>query len=337
MTNTTGRDYWRSLDERAGRPDLDAELIPEHAHELGGALDRRRFLSLMGASIALAGAGGCRRPEIPILPYTRVPEDVIAGLPTYYATAMPRPGGYFPLLAESHEGRPTKLEGNPLVAASGGATDAFAQASILSLYDPDRAAGVASKGTDSTWDAFDDFAGKHFAALRKAGGAGLRFLAGDLDSPAMDLLRTHIRASMPEARWHTDEPIDDAAAREGATLALGSAVVPRFHLERAAVVLTLDADILGVEDCGVDHVRGFAAARTPAGDRPMSRLYAVEPAYTPTGGMADHRLRLPAGQVAAYALALARALAEVVLGRKASSAALEPAEAAVGREGRRRT
>ena len=310
MSHLNGRDYWRSLDELAGNPDADAHLVPEHAHQLGDALDRRRFLSLMAASIGLAGASGCRRPEIPILAYTRPPEDVIPGLPTYYATAMPRPGGYFPLLAESHEGRPTKLEGNPLVAASGGAADAFAQASILSMYDPDRALGVANKGADSSWDTFDDFSTRHFAELRKAGGAGLRFLAEDLDSPSMDLLRKHIKETLPEAHWHTYEPIDDANSREGATLAFGSAVVPRCHLEKAAIILTLDADILGVEDCGVDYVRGFGAARSPGREdkKPIVRLYAVEPAYTATGGMADHRLRLPAGQVVGYALALAKEL-----------------------------
>ena len=310
MSPHTGRDYWRSLDERAGRPDADAGLIPEHAHQLGEALDRRRFLSLMGASIALAGAAGCRRPEIPILAYTRVPEDVIPGLPTYYATAMPRPGGYFPLLAETHGGRPTKLEGNPTVAASRGAADAFAQASILSMYDPDRAMGVSTGGADATWEAFEDFSTRHFAKLRKAGGAGLRFLAENLDSPAMDLLRGHIRATLPQAHWHTYSPVDQGNAREGALLAFGTPLVPRYHLEKAAVILTLDADILGVEDVGVDNVRGFAAARSPGreGDAPIVRLYAVEPAFTPTGGMADHRLRMPAGQVAGYALTLAKEL-----------------------------
>jgi MoCo/4Fe-4S cofactor protein with predicted Tat translocation signal len=305
-----GRAYWRSLEELADAPELHgllAEHAPRHAAELGGALDRRRFLQLMAASIGLAGLAGCRRPELEILPYSKTPDDVIPGLPTFYATAMPRPGGAFPVLAESHEGRPTKIEGNPGAPDSLGSTDAFAQASILDLYDPDRSRSVLKGSEPSSWDAFDAWAAPHFAALRKAGGKGLYVLAEDIESPSLALVRAHLKETMPAASWHAYEPIGADNPRNGAALAFDGPAEPQYDFAKAGVVLALDCDFLGLEDRGVNHVRGFAEARA-AGARggPMARLYAVEPTYTLTGGMADHRLRLPASHVQEYALALAQ-------------------------------
>ncbi len=183
---------------------------------LEGGVDRRRFLQLMAASLGLAGLSGCRRPELHALPYTRPPEEVVPGLPDYYATAMPRRGGAVPVLVESHEGRPTKIEGNPKHPDSAGATDAIAQASVLDLYDPDRFSPVLRGGAASTWEAYDAFAADHFAAIRGRKGQGLRVLSEDVDSPSLDLLREHLRAVMPEARWHTYDAISPSNVRAGA-------------------------------------------------------------------------------------------------------------------------
>ena len=147
--------------------------FPQSMRELvGGGIDRRRFLHLMAASLGLAGVAGCRRPELKALPYAKRPEGVVPGLPNFYATAMPRAGTAFPVLVESHEGRPTKIEGNPRHAESGGASDAQAQASVLDLYDPDRSSTVLQKGQPSSWREFDAFAGKHFTAARNQKGKG---------------------------------------------------------------------------------------------------------------------------------------------------------------------
>jgi molybdopterin-containing oxidoreductase family iron-sulfur binding subunit len=274
---------------------------------LDGGVDRRRFLHLMAASLGLAGLTGCRRPELPALPYTKPPEEVVPGLPTYYATAMPRPGSASPVLAESHVGRPTRIEGNPRHPQSGGSSDALAQASVLDLYDPDRSRAVLRGGEPSTWEAYDAFAARHFAVLRDQKGRGLHLLCGDVASPALELLREHLRTVLPEAHWYTYEPIDQANARAGALLAFGTPVVPRYRFEHAEVVLALDADILGLEDDGGRHVREFADARRveKAGD-PSNRLYVVESRYSLTGGAADHRLRLASSQVVDYAVALGR-------------------------------
>ena len=323
---TRGKTYWRSLDQLADTPafrDWVERRFPQSMMELlSGGVDRRHFLQLMAASLGLAGLAGCRRPEIRALPYTKSPPEVVPGLPDFYATAVTHRGGVFPVLVESHEGRPTKIEGNPRQPDSGGSSDAIAQASVLDLYDPDRAGPVLQKGQPSTWKDYDAFAAKHYPALRDRKGKGLRILIGDLSSPAVDLLHQHCLSVMPEARWHVYSPVTQANRAGGATLAFGSPVVPRYHFEKAQVVLSLDCDFLGLEEEGTRHHRGFSRARLGEGATPtMNRLYVVESQFSITGGMADHRLRLPSSQVAAYARALAR---ELTLGEKVAPAPGSP-------------
>jgi molybdopterin-containing oxidoreductase family iron-sulfur binding subunit len=314
----TGKAYWRSLDELADTPafrEWVERRFPQSMRELlDGAVDRRRFLHLMAASLGLAGLAGCRRPESFVLPYAKAPEDVLPGLPTFYATAMPRPGSAVALLVESHEGRPTKVEGNPKHPDSAGASDLLAQASVLDLYDPDRSRTVLhvqKDGNESSWGAFEAFAAEQLTGLRARKGEGLHVLSGDVDSPALELLREHMHSALPSARWHVHEPIGRKNIDEGISLAFGESLTARYRFDRARVVVALDADILGLESDGGRHVGDFARSRQVAsGGDAMGRLYAVESTYSITGGMADHRLRLPSSQVAEYALSLAREVLE---------------------------
>ncbi|MBY0512599.1 MAG: 4Fe-4S dicluster domain-containing protein [Gemmataceae bacterium] len=293
--------------ESRGEAEFDDAGLP-HA-----AVNRRGFLALSAAT--LAGLAGCRRPEQPILPYSAVPDDqighVVHGKPTFYATCQPRPGGALPLLVESHDGRPTKVEGNPKHPCSRGATDAHAQASILDLYSPDRVMndrypGVMEKGLHRRWEDFDQFLRRESTALLKAEGQGLYILAEELNSPAVRLVREHMAAKLPKASWHTYEPVDATEAQKGAELAFGRRVSVRYRFEHATRILALDSDFLGTDPDAVAAGRAFAAGRNP--DRPggMSRLYVVEPGLTVTGTMADHRLRLPASQVGELLYAIAQ-------------------------------
>ena len=222
-TGSTGKTYWRSLDELAETPSfrrwVEQEFPRSMRELLDGGIDRRRFLHLMAASLGLAGLAGCRRPELTAAPYAKRPEEIIPGLPTFYATAMPRPGSAFPVLVESHEGRPTKIEGNPRHPDSGGASDAWALASVLDLYDPDRASGVLHQGRPSSWQEFDAFGARHFASVRERKGRGLHLLSEDVASPSLDLLREHLRTVLPEARWHVFEPVSRDHIPAGANLA----------------------------------------------------------------------------------------------------------------------
>jgi MoCo/4Fe-4S cofactor protein with predicted Tat translocation signal len=307
-----GREYWRSLEELAGTPEFEEFLhdeFPRLAAVLGAGVDRRAFLKLMGASLGLAGLAACtKQPAETVVPYTRQPEEIVLGEPLYFATAMPLAGGALGLLVESHEGRPTKVEGNPEHPASLGATDALAQASILSLYDPDRSQVITSAGEIRTWADFRAALDQVLVAQRSGGGKGLRLLTETVVSPTLAQQIAQLRKAFPAARWHQFEPACGAAML-GARQALGQPVTTRYQLRQADVVLALDADALGSGPASVRYAREFTARRRPPeGAGTMNRLYVVETMPTVTGAMADHRLALRPSDIEPLARALAAAL-----------------------------
>jgi molybdopterin-containing oxidoreductase family iron-sulfur binding subunit len=309
----TGPKYWRSLDELAQTPGFKAQLareFPDGASELEG-VDRRNFMKIMAASFALGGVGlaGCRRPEKYIMPYGKSVEGVIPGLPSYYATAMPVRKAAIPLLAETHQGRPTKLEGNPTYAPHGGSASVQAQASILDLYDPDRATAHTKAGKVLDAAAVNEVLANVNRTYAGNGGSGLAFLADESSSPTRARLVRALRAKFPRAIWAEYEPVADEPPVAAAQAAFGNAVKPVYHFAKAKRVISIDADFLHSESGSLYYARGFADGRRVAkkGD-PMNRLYTVESALTLTGMMADHRLRLASSQMTAFAAQLASAL-----------------------------
>ena len=313
LEGTRGREFWRSLDAVAGTAEFQAYLhreFPENASEWLDPVGRRGFLKLMGASLALAGVSACtRQPDELIVPYVRQPEEVVPGKPLFFATAMPMAGAGLGLLVESHEGRPTKIEGNPDHPSSRGATDVFAQAAILGLYDPDRSQTVTNVGQIQPFGAFVAAMRTVTTAQQGRQGAGFRILTGTVASPTAAAQIREIQARMPLARWYQWEPLGRHTAREGARLAFGQYVEPQYALEKADVLVTLDADVLCTGPAGVKHARAFASRRrVENGAAPLSRLYAVESTPTNTGTKADHRLPLRASQIEAFTRALAGVL-----------------------------
>lgn len=319
----TGPRYWRSLDELAATPGFKAQLareFPEGASELDG-VDRRQFLKIMAASFALGGVGlaGCRRPEQHVLPYGKSVEGVIPGLPLYYATAMPVRKYAIPLLAETHQGRPTKVEGNPTFQALGGASSLHAQASVLDLYDPDRATRHTSNGRELRPADVNDLLAKIGNDFAANGGAGLAFLAEESSSPTRARLVAALRARFPRAIWSEYEPISDDAPAEAVRTAFGQDVRPLYRFSRAKRVVSIDADFLRADAANLYHSREFANARrvkNPEDARNMNRLYVAESAFTLTGSMADHRLRV----ASSHMVAVIAALAAKVTGNTAFSA-----------------
>jgi molybdopterin-containing oxidoreductase family iron-sulfur binding subunit len=326
--NLTGKRYWRSLGELSDTPEFRGWLereFPAGAAQLeGDEWSRRGFLKLMGASMALAGFGltSCRRPEAHLVPFTKSVEWAIPGKALFYATAMPRRTGAIPLVVTTHDGRPTKIDGNPLHPASGGATDAFAQASILDLYDPARSKRFAEK-TEKVADgkkaenletrdraAFEKYLGQLRSKISADGGAGLAFLVEEVHSPTRERLRAELVKAFPKMRWCVYDPLLTEAQAFATHMSFGdnSRLIPR--LDRADVVLALDNDFLDCGDGDLAAVRAFSARRrvSEAKDT-MNRLYVVENRFTLTGAMADHRLRCPASQIGAFAFALAGKIA----------------------------
>jgi molybdopterin-containing oxidoreductase family iron-sulfur binding subunit len=303
-----GKAYWRSLDELADTEDFREFLhreFPEKASEwTGDGVSRREFLKVMSASFALAGLAACtRQPTEEIVPYgAHPPEELIPGRPLFYATAVPRNGYAIGVLAESHMGRPTKIEGNPEHPASLGAAGIFAQASLLTLYDPDRSQVVLERRGIQTWGAFLGNLRDRLATQKGKAGSGLRLLTGTATSPAlMEQIRAVLKA-YPEARWHAHEPVGSDNARAGARLAFDDEVETHYRLDGADVVLSLDSDFLAWGPGSLRYARDFASRR--GADR-MNRLYVLETSPTITGSMADHRLARRAGEIAAFAAALA--------------------------------
>jgi molybdopterin-containing oxidoreductase family iron-sulfur binding subunit len=322
LSSGDNQEFWRSLDELAETPeflDYVSHEFPRQSGEWMDTVARRSFLKLMAASLGLAGVGlgGCmRQPDEMIVPYVRQPEDFVPGQPLFFATCTTLGGYATGLLVESHLGRPTKIEGNPEHSASLGATDAFAQASILSLYDPDRSQTTMKGGQISTWGEFLTAISVELPALRGRNGKGLAILTETITSPALaDQLRTLLK-ELPEAKWHQYEPVGRDNVRAGAKLAFGEHVDSIYHFDRADVVLALDAEFLTAMPGSVRYARDFMDRRKlaraegpPVGPRhTMNRLYAVESTPGLSGAVADHRLPLRADKVEGFARTLAAKL-----------------------------
>jgi MoCo/4Fe-4S cofactor protein with predicted Tat translocation signal len=311
LQSKTGKQYWRTLEELAGDPEftelLHREFPRQAPSEWDDGVDRRDFLKLMAASLALAGLGGCgRTPEQVVVPYVKQPEGMILGRPQFFATAMPFGADAIGLLVESHEGRPTKIEGNPDHPSSLGATNVFAQASVLNLYDPDRAQTVTKYGEIQTWSLFIESAQTIATGMKTTNGAGFRILTGLITSPTLAAQIQSILTLFPKAKWHQWEPAVGDGTREGAKLAFGSYLNTVYRPEKADVILSLDSDFLGSGPGHIRYAREFSRRRKLNGpDDTMNRLYVVEPTPSVTGATADHRWPLRSSEVEIFARALA--------------------------------
>ncbi|MGH6725184.1 MAG: 4Fe-4S dicluster domain-containing protein [Pseudolabrys sp.] len=268
-------------------------------------IDRRAALKLLAGGAALSLAS-CGKPREEIVPYVEQPERVVPGIPLRFATTLDLSGYGRGAIVTSVEGRPIKIEGNPRHPASLGSTDIFAEADVMSLYDPDRSKAARGPTQVESWDAFQSALRAQMEKERARGGAGLRILSGRVTSPTLARQRTALLKQFPQARWYRYEPITDDSEMAGAQLAYGRPLTALPRVAEASVVLSLDADWLGAGPSQIANARGFAEARrqTSAPDR-FQRLYVVEPAWTATGANADHRLPLRPELIRNVAIAVA--------------------------------
>src|SRR5512132_2025845 len=258
------RAYWRSLAQVEERPEYRAALereFPEGASELPEGMTRRDMMMLLGASLSLAGLAACRRPVEQIVPYVTAPEETVPGIPRYYATTMPFRRSAYGLIVESHEGRPTKIEGNPSHPSTLGASSSRVQASVLSLYDPDRSQSVRLKGDPKSWSDFVTAWGPLSEAHAADGGAGLAVLSESFSSPTLARLASELRARYPRMVWATYDAVSDEGRLAGLRQATGRDLDLMLRLDRAAVILALDADPLLTDPEMIRHARGFADGR----------------------------------------------------------------------------
>jgi MoCo/4Fe-4S cofactor protein with predicted Tat translocation signal len=315
LQSKSGKQYWRTLEELADDPHFEELLhreFPRQASEWDESVDRRDFLKLMAASLAFAGLSGCKaNVQSHIVPYVKQPDGMVLGKPLFFATVMPFGADAIGLLVESHEGRPTNIAGNPDHPSSLGATDAIAQASILNLYDPDRAQTVTYLGEIRTWSEFLDSAQATTAGIKSVNGAGFRILTGTIASPTVASQIQALLKLYPQAKWHQWEPAVSDGAREGAKLALGRYVNTVYRPQRAEVILSLDSDFLASGPGHIRYMKEFYRRRKLVEHEEverlsgeMNRLYVVEPTPSVTGSNADHRLPLRPSEVEQFARAL---------------------------------
>ena len=316
----SGPRYWRSLEHKADSPEFRAFVekeFPSGVDLIEDPVSRRNFMKIMSASFALAGLGvsGCRRPEHKILPFSKMPENYVHGAPQLYATSMPTRQSAVPLVVKSYDGRPIKIEGNAEHPNSNGGTDQYAQASILSLYDPDR-------GLNFKLGETDDKGVKSLRVIAKAkvleqldglANSKTHVLMEQSSSPSRARLVDGLKAK--GVRFYEYEPVDFSVHAEAASIAFGSSVKPAYKFDKAKAILSLDCDFLGTEESAFENISGFAAGRRVKDDdtenpaEVMNRLYSVEGLLSLTGTNADHRLRIPTGSVGRVAaLALKEAI-----------------------------
>ncbi|HBB90102.1 MAG TPA: molybdopterin oxidoreductase [Blastocatellia bacterium] len=309
--------YWRSLDELADTPEfreLVAREFPQAAEEWNDPFERRTFLKLMSASLALAGLSGCAfQPPEKIVPYVTQPEEEVPGKALFFATASSLGGIATPLLARSNEGRPTKVEGNPDHPNSrnsdpqdrgSSATDIFAQASILNLYDPDRSQTPLYRDEARTWSTFVGEIRTALDEQRPKQGSGIRFLTETVTSPSLAAQFKAILTEFPQAKWHQYEPANNDNARAGAVMAFGQPVNTIYDFSKADRILSLDADFLSAHPGTLKYARDFAARRRVSeGQKEINRLYAIETTPTTTGAKADHRWSVKPSALENYARA----------------------------------
>ncbi len=310
--NPTGKKYWRSLNDLADTPafrEFVHREFPANASEMLDGNSRRTVLKLMAASFGLAGLTACRRPVEHIVPVINASdvENYAPGEPFFYATVHSMGGHVTGLLVETHDGRPTKVEGNPDHPHSLGAATAFEQATVLSMYDPDRSKRVLQGGKEATWADFDGAVSK----LALGDGAGLRFLSETVTSPSLADLRTQALKKFPKAKWVEYDPISRDAELAGTAMAFGQQLYAHPHFDQASVIVALDFDFLGLDSPSPFMTKLFSKGRRVESEEDldkMNRLYAVESQFSITGATADHRLRMKGSDVRQFAMDLAAAL-----------------------------
>jgi MoCo/4Fe-4S cofactor protein with predicted Tat translocation signal len=303
--------FWRTLEEAAESEEL-VEYIEQEFPGLAGqvpqGVDRRSLLKVMAASLAMAGAAACtKQPKELIVPYVRQPENVIPGVPLFYATAMSSGGYARGLLVESHLNRPTKIEGNPDHPASLGPTTIFEQASLLNLYDPDRSETVMHEGRQDTWPSFT---GKFSTEAQEIGlrkGEGLAILTGVTTSPTLLSQMSDLRAQWPAAKWYVHEPTTSPVIASAAKKIAGRNAFISYDLTKADVIISLESDFLNSGPAALVYARQMGARRGIDNGETPCRFYAIEASPTVSGSLADHHLAVKSSSIPAIAYQLAKA------------------------------
>ncbi len=306
-TSTTNKQtYWRSLDELAATPEFTEFLhreFPVAASEFPDGMSRRRWLQLMGASLAMAGVSGCRWEKETIAPFAVRPENRIPGVPQKFATSLELGGFSRPLIVTAYDGRPIKIEGHTDHPASLGGTDTFSQATLLHLYDPDRSREVVqydrNENYTRSWDDFNEFAQPLFRTAEANAGKRIRVVSERSSSPTRQRIADQFFKRFPEAKWYENEAFSRGHERLGSQIAFGEELRPVYQLAKADVILTLDSDLFDFHPNAVSLIRAWSERRVPEAG-PLNRVYVVESQFSTLGTVADHRWPTRSSDIEAF-------------------------------------
>lgn len=322
--------YFRSLAELENTPEFEQFLhreFPQAASEFPEGVSRRRWMQLMGASLALGGVGatGCRFKKEQIAEFVVRPEGRIAGVPNYFATNFEWAGRAVHLLVTNVDGRPIKLDGNPQhplhakwnpaefkdgretkFATAG--CDVYSQGAILSLYDPERLGDVLQAGVIKAWSDFEKAAADSVKELEASKGKGLAILFEPTKSPSLQRMFADVKAKFPEATLVAYDPVEHPAQAAAIEAAGGGKATVMYQLDQAKVIACLDADLLGSDPMAMTYARQFATGRNPDDPNVMNRLYVVESQHSVTGGAADFRFAIRSSQMGAFMALLEAAI-----------------------------
>lgn len=299
--------YWKSFEELVENPSYLKTLEQEFTkgtsdNDFSLAITRRNFMKLLGASVALATTS-CRRPVHKILPYVKQPENIKPGIAQYYASTFSLNNHSSGILVKTREGRPIKIEGNPDHPSSQGSSDTFAQASILELYDPDRKRNPTINGLSVSWQDWDQAT---VSTLKNA--KNIRLLTESFTSPALRQTLQKFVQQFQNAKWVEYEPISQETARSAAKISFGNPQLPKIHLDKAKIILSINSDFLGNYESQV-HLRNWAKGRKIRSTKDsMNRLYVVESFFSVTGSNSDHRLGVKPSELLSFSLQLAKIL-----------------------------
>ena len=281
--------YWKSLKDISSEEDYN-RFLKQSDHNEDNGLSRRNFLSLIAASVALAGLEGCKKPVQKIIPYVEAEIGTIPGIPKYYASTIPWKNNALGVVIENHDERPVKVEGNEKHPSTLGKSNAFSQASTIEMYDPDRARGVKYNGKKVDWSEYLKFA----KDINKGDGKGLAVLMQESSSPTIKSIQNDFKTKFPSASWVSYESVNNENLYKGIEKAFSKKLQPIYRLENAQIIVSLGSDFLGVDDNNIYNTRKFAQNRDIVDENStMNRLYVAESSITSTGSSADHRLNIP--------------------------------------------
>ena len=302
--------YWQSLSQLAETPAMQAAAGDSFGQEFQNYdpaamvnTSRRKFLKLAGASMALAGVTltGCRRwPKESVVDQNSRPVGHIPGVPEKYASLFELGGIAQPLLVTTYDGRPIKIEGNPLHPLSAtfggklGSSTMLAQASLLEMYDPERSRTPLLRNNSvrqpMSWASFTAFAAEKLTG----DGAGIAVLSESTLSPTVRDSVASFQKKFPAAKFYEYEPISRDNERVANKLAFGHTGRWVYDLAAAEIIVSFDSDLFASHPNALKHTNDWAKGRKSVDtEKKMNRLYAIESRFTTTGTVADHRL--PAG------------------------------------------